>query len=75
MKPSEQRAARRQEIVQAAVAAFDASGREYACLAVVYDVVDPIIARMCAETPDLYIRERQCRNLAAETIHRRKHPK
>lgn len=75
MRLAEQRNVRREYIVRTAVAAFDASGKEYTCLAVIYDVVDPVIARMCAETPDLYIRERQCRNLAAEIIHRRKYPK
>lgn len=69
-----QRNERRTAIVNKAVAAWDASGKEYTCLAVIYDVIRPIIYFECLAADDYYIRPRQCMNLAANIIHRRKYP-
>lgn len=59
------------QIIAEAVAAWDASGEKYTCLAVILDVIRPVVERRCAEHPDLLIRPRRCMNGATDFIHRR----
>ncbi len=56
-------------IVDEAVAAWNAAGVEYTCLAVIYDVIRPIIQQRCEEHGALSIRWRMCENMAANVIH------
>ena len=75
MSKAQERRDVRAQIVAKAVEAWDASGQEYTCLAVIYDVIRPVIERECIINAALHIRARQCMNLASDIIHRRKYPR
>lgn len=78
MTLTEQRRIKRDEIIAAAIAAWDASRQEYTCLAVIYDVIDPVIdnaVNRANNNTNLHLRSRMIRNMTADAIHERKYPR
>lgn len=60
-----------QQFADECVAAFDTSGFDYTCAAVVMAVAAPLAARLCVGTD---VKPRRVVRLAVDAVHARKYP-